>query len=312
MVSYNNIFFFNVWQNGDIHVSRNFVKLLCQVARTFNPSCGLYYVHKNPAELLEDIPYIKTIRFDDEMVRRVFAVVNTDMPSLAIDGNLYVNTWYGAGNMRHMKAHGLTFDCLYDLFDVVLQDFFRVPLETVQPDPIQLFPSIDKHNVPDNIEMAKKLNASSRKKVMICNGNAISGYAKNIDLIQPTIDALRGRDDVELYYTNTSSGDYDQQLTSITNITTKSYNLLQIGYLARYFDLVIGRASGPSTFSINRESVFDSGTKILAFCRLEEKNPLWLGSRFKHIYSLASGKMEGYAEDIIGHVLSEQLNTACT
>lgn len=303
MSKYNNIYFFNIWQNGDIHVSRNFVKIICQVARSHNPECGLYYVHKNPYELLEDIPYIKTIRFDDPKVKQAFTIAHTDKPSMVIGNDLFVNTWYGADRMRHMKKYGITFDCLYDLFDTVAKTFFGASLEAIQPDPIKLFPNIDMHNVPDATIMRAKLETYAKKKILICNGNAISGYAKNVELVAPVIDAFKDRPDIDIFYTNPLTQSYDRELIDISTITTKKYNLLQIGYLSRYFNIIIGRASGASTFSITKENIFNETVTHLAFCKLEEKNPLWFGDRFRFLYSQAIGKIEGHDEATVRQIL---------
>lgn len=275
---YRKIVFFNWFRNGDIHVSRSFVTLIIKLAKERNIGCTFEYLHKNPNELLEDIKDIKT-KFLNEADS---IALPHGSPAFSLDGTLFVNTWYVADSGKYLKEHGLTFDCLYFLFDDVLTKYFDVQIKDIEPNVENLFPVINPENMADIQDMDIAMNKyDNKKKILICNSPALSGHSTNIDLINPTLDwAKQNLENFVVFNTDHITS----ETINITSITTKQKNLLQIGYLAKYFDIIIGRASGPSTYCITKQTLFEQREKqIFSFVSLADlfvSKKFWLGKNF--------------------------------
>src|SRR5271157_1252119 len=101
-----NIIFFNPYNLGDIHISRNLVKHI-----TESTSSHCYYAHRHP-KLLQDIP--KLIE-DNNLMQRIGNRIHDDY---FVDNgrNIFLNTWFHAGGGQHSR-YGTTIDSLCCLFE---------------------------------------------------------------------------------------------------------------------------------------------------------------------------------------------------
>lgn len=134
---YDNVFFFNRYKNGDIHVSRNFIKTFCKFLINKNNHIKFYYIHNNPKELTEDMPYINVIDFNNEICSAVN--LQNHYESFAHGKNLFIDTWYGTKNHYYLnKLQKISFDSLYHVFNDISKNFFDIELKELEPDAIKL------------------------------------------------------------------------------------------------------------------------------------------------------------------------------
>ena len=108
--------FYNHHHNGDLHLSRGLVKYTIQALLRLNPNIEIVYTHRNGPYVLKDL----NIKYDGNIIN----FLSQNNGSYIEDGHLYINTWYGADNFKFLNKHGISFDCLFFIFD----DLFRTHL----------------------------------------------------------------------------------------------------------------------------------------------------------------------------------------
>lgn len=267
--------FYNHFNNGDIHVSREFVRQI--MSRITTPQIDFVYSHKHSPGLIVDIP---DLRADSTFL----SVVGAGPKSTTIGETLFLNTWYASEEYKYMNCFGLTFDCLYFLFDDICKKHFGFCLNDLSKDPKVFFPSINYVEYHITPAFSWLLSHTSRK-VFISNGPALSGQASNFSMTQI----------IKILATNYTDTIFivshkDSALPAIDNIVYSSdiiqksgSDLNENGYLSTFCDVIIGRASGPFTFAFTRENIFDRKPIFLCFSNLEpkEENKFWLGDYFK-------------------------------
>lgn len=169
-----NIIFYNYCRNGDIHVSRNFVRELCN---NLGPN-KYFYLHKNDSCLLEDIPFIEHQKLADNIqTKRQIPPLNL---VFKFNDNNYINTWFSSDNKKYIKTYGITFDCLYFLFKDIYSKF-GLKIEKIFNNPFDILPIINYNKININNVHNFYEKHKSKKNVLICNGAAMSNQAKNFD-----------------------------------------------------------------------------------------------------------------------------------
>ena len=261
------IIFYNPCRNGDIHISRNFVKKLCE-----NIGIKKYkyiYSHKNGEEILKDISYIQ---YDSEIYKKI---KSHDFIT-KIDNKIYINTWYGSNKSKYLKKYKITLDCLYFLFKDIF-NHFSIKIENIFKNPLEMFPSIN-YNV-FNIKNIKNIENS----ILFCNGQPLSNQSYNINLDSIVIELA------SLYknknFILTKKINFEKNKFSNIFFTSDIVNKLsgsdlnEISYLSLNCDMIIGRASGPFTFCMTQENLNNPNKKMITFSRLpmSDSNSFFLG-----------------------------------
>jgi hypothetical protein len=107
-----NLFFYNNWHNGDLHVSRGIVNYIVNIVKDKNPNMGFYYGHYNDPEILKDLPVI----YDSNYLKYLNDKKHENF--FIRDESLFINTWYGVNNYLYYNEFGPTFDCIFELMKV--------------------------------------------------------------------------------------------------------------------------------------------------------------------------------------------------
>lgn len=169
-----NIIFFNHFHNGDVHVSRGFIRKIIDKVKTIDPSTHFSYAHKNDYSLLLDI--------DNLSFNNINGLVSNEHVPLVRKGNtILINTWYAQDHHKYMNQHDITFDCLYSIFDQHCKDIWNFSLEEISKDPADFFPWID-FNHFNTYNTVDWLQRHKNKKVFVSNGAVLSGQADNFNL----------------------------------------------------------------------------------------------------------------------------------
>jgi hypothetical protein len=256
------ISFYNGWHNGDLHVSRTFIKYIMD---NFEATSYSYY-HSCSTKILQDIDNLKQLPFEELQI----SSSNKD-GYFKRGNNCYINTWYASYNYRYLKGRDLTMFCLYDVFKRTMKELFN---HEIPNDIIKFFAKIDytKYDIKPIDDFILK---DSRKKVLICNNNVESAQSINFNF-DPIIDEL------SLLFPDT--------LFLMTNILTNNIlirpnviycsnivpqvnnNLNEISYLSRFCDIIVGRYSGAQTFSGVYENYIDPSKTFITFLLKETAN----------------------------------------
>jgi len=243
--------FYNHFGAGDIFESREFVKDYVQLM----PHLDFYYAHGKHPKILLDIPELKYTEVTDAMHPMNKITVSTD--------TIYINTWIGRDGRYVLPGIGCTVEKLYEMHNSILHDLGMLKL--TRDDVYSYIPKIDfsaydVSGVHDFIYNTKK-----RKRVLISNGPVQSNQAFNFDFT-PVINELCVKYP-EIIFIATSFTDlvYDNLFYTGNTIKSDGFDLNEVAYLSCYTNLIIGRSSGPHTFSQHIDNWNDKNKINLSF-----------------------------------------------
>lgn len=268
------VVFFNHFHNGDVHVSRQFVRMIMNKL----PEMTFEYSHRNPRNLLNDI---------DGLVFNPGAInmVPSEHMSLLRSGDtVYINTWYAQQKFKHMNQYGITIDSLYACFDENCRNALGFSMQELSSNLKDFFPTIDYSKF--EIEHAQKwINNNPEKKILVENGNADSGQAHNFDMTSIVAEIAKKHMDKIFIFTSHSGTRLPDNCIYSDGIIKKSFrsDLNEISYLSTHCDMLIGRASGVWSFCLTQQNLFRRNMKYLCFSNLvpAKEGKFWMGSLFQ-------------------------------
>jgi len=229
--------FYNVFHNGDIHVSREFVKDILNKTNLSNP---IYY-HPNSPKLLKDV----NVEHSREKINFQNVLFYED------ENNVYVNTWF---HLDHGYKHfQCTMEALMYNFNVIYKGL-GIPLE----DKSFYIPKID-YSVFELSQIDDYFNNHKFDKyIYVSNGRTLSGQSDNMNM-DNFIKTLSDKYKNCLFILTDHNSKYienDNIILSQSIIGSNGFDdLIENSYLSTKCDVIIGRNSGPSTFSIVVENV---------------------------------------------------------
>lgn len=225
------------------------------------------YAHKNSPKLLADI---KGLQYNNSLLNLLNSHIRYyfDKDEVA----LYINTWLGAS--PYIDEKGCTLNSLHYLFDSIIRDIFCTNL---YPDILDFIPQI---YFPDfqieNIIRFLELN-KDKKLIFISNNHVLSKQSNNFDF-NPIISYLSDKYPNLLFLLTNK---YEPILKKHNIFYTKDIimieenDLNENAYLSTFCDIIVGRASGPYTFSYIKENLNNKNKKFICFC--DDRNmALWI------------------------------------
>lgn len=286
-----NLVFYNHWQNGDIHVSREFVKLIVKSIKANN---YLYLTHKSP-ELLKDIPEIKVENTGIEYL-------DNDSPFMwnLHTRTLCLNTWYGVSpNFKNTAS--CTIDTLFALFSSHVKKTLNV---TLNPTKIKEFvPSVN-YEYFNTSSIDDYIENNQRKKVLVCNGAVVSKQAKNFSFNNVITKIASEFQNVDFIMTEKFHCSADNIKFTDSIIQKSGNDLNEISYLSTFCDLVVGRSSGPYIYAMVKENLFNSNKTFLCFSD-DEEIAYWSNDR--EMFDCKTVWSNDYSEDNIIAKIAEQI-----
>jgi hypothetical protein len=303
--------FYNPCNNGDIHVSRELVKYTMKVARKQCSDTRFYYYHKNPARLTVDIEGLEH-RPLSEMPQIASA---NELRSFKYKDTIFLNTWYAASPV--FKSMYCTLNTLHELFRSNLKEWFA---HDIGSDADRFLPTYEKrlfaldletHKVDEVVSQWYSGCAQHRgTRVLLCNGQPMSGQTNMPpghfeEAMQAVIDA---HPSALFIVTNPEvhqfSGDNVIFSSDITDV--EGCDLPEIAYLSIFCDVIVGRGSGPYSFSLTRENLTNPLKTFVCFTD-DERVANWV-----YMSNLVAAKIvwsDNYDVDnmraIVNKVLSE-------
>lgn len=296
------VVFFNHWHNGDVHVSRTFVRKIMEKLSSLDPQITFSYSHKNDPGLLKDIP---NLVFDPNGVHQIGMHDNT----VKRGDTLYINTWYAQQNYKFMNIYGISFDTLYAIFDDTCKNTWGFSLSDISSDPSDFFPVIDYERF--NIENAKSwINQYPGKKIFVSNGVALSSQAHNFSLTSIINELSKKHTDKIFILSNYDGIPGSANIIHSSDIIRKVGNdLNENAYIASHCDVIIGKASGAFSFAVTKENCLQKSLKFLTFCNLVPSYPnkFWLGDYLKDRINYTSQFIVSNDSDI--HTISSIIDS---
>jgi len=246
-----NIAFYNAWHNGDLHVSRTFIRYVIENIKV----SSYHYLHNNPRKILQDIPNLQQEKY-------VFNISNKQ-GYFKMGDNVYINTWYCSYNNEYLRNKEMTIFVLFNIFKRTLKEVFN---HDMLNDPLFFLPKIDysKFNI-DSIN--KFLTIDKRKKILICNNEVESGQSENFNF-DPVIKTLADQyPDILFLISNMKEHIQKNNIIYCNNIMSHTSNLNEISYLSKFCNIIVGRLSGPQSFSTVHDNLLDPNKKFITFIR---------------------------------------------
>lgn len=244
------IVFYNPCQSGDIHVSRTYIQ---DIVNLLQDKCDFYYAQNKKATrrfLLGDIDGLSEDLKDNHWLDyHKFQLFFEE------DDIIYINTWYAVENYKYFRLTN-THNCNFHILYAVFKDIYRhLSLEIKEFD--FYFPKINF----DRVDLIPLDTTKYSKTVLCCINDVMSGQAPNFSFHSIINRIANARKDIAFIIT-------DNMQTASENIfSAADFNLNQISYLSRQSSVVIGRSSGPYTFTITHENLFDVNKTFVCFTK---------------------------------------------
>lgn len=265
MKSCKKIVFFNYYHNGDIHVSRGFIRQIINKVHQLEPETQFFYGHRNYSGLLADIP---NLSFD----ANALSIIHNDHINMyKVGDTTYINTWYNQQNSKYMGRYSISIDTLYAAFNDTCKNLWGFSLNDISTDPSIFFPVIDYDKL--EITQAKNwLDKHPAPKVFVSNGIPLSDQAHIFPLTEIII-SLSNQHRDKIFILSNKYKRYAYNILpnifySSDIINKKTNDLNENSFISSHCDVIIGSASGAFTFSMTQENLFHRNNKFLAFCNL--------------------------------------------
>jgi len=263
----NTIELYNHYHNGDIFYSRVLVNSLLD-------EYNVVYYHNLNVPLFSDIDDVTEIYGIPEHMTKE----NTDII------NKIINAWIGQQRSKYLDSPipGCNFDNYFSLVKDILINL-NLPIK----ERWEHLPTINFSNVP-NYSFIKdqilKLKNDYKKIVLISNGNVYSEQAFNFNMDQTIIKLSEENIDC-LFLITQNINHNNPNIIFVNNLTKILPDLLQIGFISTYCDIIVGRASGPHCFTHIKENLMNKNTTFISFTNNQNEGKWFLESTSKQIWS---------------------------
>ena len=255
------VVFFNQFHNGDCFVGKGYVRALVQAL----PNVEFEYAHLNHPDIIKDLP-VKYITLEN----LPHITHMTRIAESADRETIYINTWVGCWQGA-LFPHGehINYQRLHTIWAKYFE-YLNVPLGP-QSDylPYIDFSKFDLGSAQAWLTDCRKTN---EKYILFCNGSANSGQSRAGDF-KSVIETL-AKEFTSIRFLLTSKLDLTGPNIYYTDDVLKlESDINQIAYLSKYARLVVGKNSGPFTFSQYAELLNDPDCTLFNFSILPTDCP---------------------------------------
>lgn len=276
------LIFYNHYGFGDLYESREFVKDLAQII----PAKEYRYAHAHSNIILRDIPQLVHVEVEEIMYPMRAVLIS--------DNILYVNTWIGRDGRYILPGIGCTVEKLYEMYNDILCELGCTSLPRQVVDYIPIFDwsyfQLDK--------VDEFVNNHPERKILISNNNVNSSQAENFDF-NPILEVICDTyPDLTFIICAPSVVKRQNLYTTGEIIQSNDCDLVEIAYLSKFTDTIIGRNSAPHVFAQHRENWEDPTKASLSFTYTA------VGSHFVLNTPVRMRKYWSGATDIQGRVAS--------
>jgi len=259
-----NIVFFNHFNRGDLFANSEFVK---QIVKEL-PNVNFEYMHYQPSNITDTLGIKYTGQPIDSLNKKTTIYKQGD--------TLYVNTWAASNWDIFCKHGGVNLDTLTDLWGKIfkaINKFFKSNLKIKGKKDYLSKP--DYSIIDDDIKKSidSFFESSNTKKILICNGTPQSGQSF-LYSIEDFIKEYFDNNNYTFIFTekNVSLNHKNVTFTNDIFTPTSQSDLFEISYLSKFCDIIIGRNSGPYTYSETYYNYMDKNKTFICF---NTKNPAY-------------------------------------
>lgn len=262
MSKFDNIIFYNLFHNGDVHVSRTFVD---KIAKHLKIPCE--YHHDNKHLLVDDIT-AKVCRKRHQKYIKV--------PAKLVGRTLYLNTWY-ACYKKIFKNNGVSYKSLYLTFSEHLKTHIGSDINKIGKT-FDFIPDInwEKYKVTGT----GAIDNFKGKRVFFANNKVNSCQTHKAVEMSKVLEKLAKIHKDKLFIASNKLSLSAPNIVYAGDIIGREMgNLNENAYLSTKCHFIVGCSSGPYTFAMNRTN-FMKPKKFIAIvnvnCLID-----WAGHNFK-------------------------------
>lgn len=256
MKTNNPIIFYNHYHNGDLFNSKAFVSEIMEKL-----PIQFFYAHSKSEKILKDL-CLTQIRLE-----QIFPITENDQKvKVIVAPNVtLVNTWIGA----YFEPDGeCTLKFSYNMYKKVyaqINEIYGTDLK-LKDNPIEYFPSVD-FTVFDLDKTDNFLRSvGSGKKVLFSNGPALSDQCSyNGDMKQIIERVADEHSDILFIATHKFNTDKKNVAFTQDIIEANDCDLNEISYISNHCEMIVGRSSGPFSFSCTKQNVNNLFKTFLCF-----------------------------------------------
>jgi hypothetical protein len=251
---------------GDIFYSRILINAL-------TPHFNIEYYHSQLGLILNDLPNVLEFTY----IPKTF-----DM-NLNYVKNGIVNAWIGQNYMSYVEnEQRCSFSNHFKLVKNICNE-----LEINLKNPLEYLPYVNYQNLSNINHLEDKMNyykIKYDKTILICDGNIKSGQSENFDFSSIII-KLANKYKNYLFLSTNNNFNLDNVISTHPNLTSKLPDLLDISYISKFCDVIIGRASGPFCYTQTSENLFNKEKIFISFTHNEFEGNFLEESTCKKIWS---------------------------
>jgi len=239
------IYYFNLFGNGDLHYSREFVKDFISKIPIKS-----FYTHKKCPFILRDIllEHSPTLPTQHSYPNEAGFFIENNI--------LFCGTWIGQHHYKWCNSTG----CCNIKNNYNMYSSFANILNIQLKNELDYIPEIDysKYSIDD-------IKITLDKNILISNGMCMSGQAMNFDMNPMIVNLASKHPSCTFYVTHAFPTDLKNivDCNSIISEKTNS-NLNEISYISTLCDIIIGRGSGPFCFTHVKENLYNKNKTYIS------------------------------------------------
>jgi len=252
----NKLVFFNHYRNGDCFINRNYVRdIIDQIGID-----QVYYAHNNHTTITQDLPvtHIRT----DNLGSKIHQAIKIGYDQQ--ENTLYINTWVGATVPKYFNwgQHAN-----FIILEKIWQEYYQALGLEFRGDYTNYLPGMNFDKYDLTIVNHWLDHNSHRPFILVCNGQQQSDQSDlgNMENIIPVI-AEKYPDRIflvcdKLKFVRENVYYADDIFNSPVG------NLPYITYLSQYADIIVGKNSGPFSFSHLDKNLNNPNKTFLCFSK---------------------------------------------
>jgi hypothetical protein len=313
--------FYNMFRNGDLFVTREFARSIIHQV----PSFEWYYAHGNHPDSLKDLPATflpmahhwevcmsnKCVKHDVSELLPVYKKLHEyeQVRYYSLQSPIYINTWPGCFYNIHFNAS--TYPNMREYYNI-WHDLAKITSEYIQKEIIlennfiDYFPIINEDVYDKKIvnEFHENLwQAGYKKRILFANGKSMSGQSQLGSVNDAIVKLAHQFPKVAMIVTSKITHDkLPKNIFYTSDFFLKDFDLIEIAMFSSYCDIIVGKNSGPFTYSHTKKNVSDANKTFVSFSNLDRDNLLYdltANCQFIHSDKAEESEFEQIMYDII-------------
>ena len=242
-MKYQNIVFFNHWHYGDLFSTRG---LVTDIKRQL-PALKYYYVHGKHPDATMDLAETYNADILNQLPQHAQIISQTD--------TIFINTWVGAYQGLWQNTHP-SYISHHKIYEFIYNELDKLDINLkLDNDVWNYVPDIDYSFI--DCSVTDRFVADAAGKIFLfCNG-AVQSTQSSMDNMAQTIIWLSKMYTDDTFVATEKFNTSQSNIIFTDDIYNKQCDIIDISYLSRSCDVIVGKNSGPFTYASSRYNLQD-------------------------------------------------------